>query len=131
VDVTHFDPPADLARTRDVDAATGYGLPQPPVGPRQSEKGFATPACGTPLPSPTISAFGQGHRVWALRPRRSAIRCGSSRSVSEPPRSVMLTDVGLRLLAEARCRIASDRSNRDGQRYVTMVTNSFASDITV
>jgi len=39
MDVTHLDPPADLARTRGVDAAIGYGLPQPPFGPRQSEKG--------------------------------------------------------------------------------------------
>ena len=29
--VTHLDPPADLARTRGVDAATGYGLPKPPL----------------------------------------------------------------------------------------------------
>jgi hypothetical protein len=40
VGVTHFDPLAgDLAPMRGADAVTGYGLPQPPVGPRQSEKG--------------------------------------------------------------------------------------------
>ena len=68
-------------------------------------------------PSDVAVADNLSFRAGALRPRRSAIRYGSSRSVSEPrTRDVSLTNAGLCLLAEARCRIVPDRPNRDGQR---------------